>query len=98
MFTLLAITAVQWYGVILLAVGLLLRFIVAQNRFNRRGVGGLQQFSSYPKALAVSSFEGLLKFIGFILILTGLFLYAVEWYNKSTAEKFRQQQLEQHLH
>ncbi|OJV98786.1 MAG: hypothetical protein BGO52_08415 [Sphingobacteriales bacterium 44-61] len=92
--TILAITAVQWYGIILFTVGLLLRYIVGRNRFNRRGVGGLQHYNSYNRAVATTLFESILKMIGTVLLLAGLLLYAVEWYNKRTAEKYRQ---EEHL-
>lgn len=92
MATLLAITTVQWYGIILIAVGLALRYIVGRNRFNRRGPAGLQQYDSYNRALGTSLFERLLKILGTLMILGGIFLYAVEWYNKRTAEKFRQEE------
>ncbi|WP_199119914.1 hypothetical protein [Pedobacter sp. ASV28] len=91
--TLLAITTVQWYGIILIAVGLILRYIVGRNRFNRRGVGGLQHYDSYNRALATTLFEKILKLIGTLLLLAGLFLYAVEWFNKRSAEKYRQEQI-----
>jgi len=91
--TILAITAVQWYGIILFTVGLLLRYIVGRNRFNRRGVGGLQHYNSYNRAVATTLFESILKMIGTVLLLAGLLLYAVEWYNKRTAEKYRQEEL-----
>ncbi|MBN8879830.1 MAG: hypothetical protein J0I32_19960 [Sphingobacteriales bacterium] len=84
----------QWYGIILFTVGLLLRYIVGRNRFNRRGVGGLQHYNSYNRAVATTLFESILKMIGTVLLLAGLLLYAVEWYNKRTAEKYRQ---EEHL-
>lgn len=90
--TLLAITTVQWYGIVLIVAGLSFRNIVGRNRFNRRGVGGLQGYDNYNKALATTIFERLLKILGTLLILGGIFLYAVEWYNKRTAEKFRQEE------
>jgi prolipoprotein diacylglyceryltransferase len=95
MITLLTITTVQWYGIVLIVAGVICRYVVGRNRFNRRGSGGLQQYDSYNKALATSFFERLLKLAGTVLIVGGIFLYAVEWFNKRSAEKFRQEQMEE---
>lgn len=91
--TLSNITPVQWYGIILALVGLLLRYIVGRNRFDRRGVGGLQHYDSYFTAFATSAFERLLKTVGTLLLLSGIFLIAVECYNRYTVGKTRQERL-----
>ncbi|WP_410221426.1 hypothetical protein [Pedobacter sp.] len=90
---LLMITTVQWYGIILVILGLIFRYIVARNRFNRRGSGGLQEYDSYNKALVTTAFERFLKIIGTGMLLFGLFLIAIEWFNKNTAERLELEKL-----
>ncbi|MCJ0743487.1 hypothetical protein [Pedobacter montanisoli] len=92
---LLMVTTVQWYGIILIILGLIFRYIVARNRFNRRGSGGLQQYDSYNKALVTTAFERFLKIIGTGMLLFGVFLIAIEWFNKSTTEKYKLEKLKE---
>jgi hypothetical protein len=63
------------YGVILIVTGLLIRFIVASHRFSRRGVGGLQHFSSYAVALIVTAIEGAAAIVGIFLIIKGVLVW-----------------------
>lgn len=93
--TLLVITTVQWYGIVLIVVGLALRYIVGRNRFYRRNQTGLQTYENYNKSLAIPLFERLLKVLGTLLLLGGLFLFAMELYNKRTAEKLRKEDLKE---
>ncbi|NLR62237.1 hypothetical protein HGH93_29370 [Chitinophaga polysaccharea] len=65
----------------MLVIGIAFRVYVSRNRFYRRGVGGLQQFSSYRKAVLISAFESGVKVVGTILVLGGLFFCLVVWYN-----------------
>ncbi|HWV64932.1 hypothetical protein, partial [Chitinophaga sp.] len=46
-----------------------------------RGEGGLQRFSSYRKSVAIPAFETMLKIIGGLLVIGGLFFCLVVWYN-----------------
>lgn len=62
-------------AIILLAVGIALRLWVNRRRFYRRGLGGLQHYSSYGRALFTTVFETLIMVAGFILIATAILLF-----------------------
>ncbi|MBE9663077.1 hypothetical protein [Mucilaginibacter myungsuensis] len=61
---------------------MLIRYQIGKRRFNRRGSGGVQYFSSYGKAVAVGLLERLCLFVANVCGLAGLFLLAVEGYNQ----------------
>jgi len=62
------------HAYILIGLGLAIRYIISRRRFNRRGVAGLQQFSSYEKWWLVTRIEALFKFLGLLSILAGILL------------------------
>ncbi|RVT98439.1 hypothetical protein EOD41_16750 [Mucilaginibacter limnophilus] len=64
-------------GLFLFAICLFIRYHIGRRRFNRRGIGGLQQFSSYGKAVIITFLERLVLFIGNCCGLAGLGLLAV---------------------
>lgn len=64
-------------GIVLLLLGLIIRYSVSRRRFNRRTLFGLQQFRSYNEALATRGGEGCARTVGTLLILTGLVLVFV---------------------
>lgn len=64
----------QYYGLLFLAIGILIRYLIGRRRFNRRGIGGLQQFASFEKAVVVSLLEWLFKWTAYALILLGIFM------------------------
>lgn len=64
-------------GIGLLAICLFIRYKVGKRRFNRRGIGGLQHFSNYRKAVATTFGETLLIIIANLCGLAGLFLLAI---------------------
>ncbi|MGF7077735.1 hypothetical protein [Mucilaginibacter sp. UYCu711] len=68
-------------GLLLIGICLLIRYHIGRRRFNRRGIGGLQHFFSYRKAVAVGFLERLLLFIANICGLAGLFLLVLNAYN-----------------
>jgi hypothetical protein len=61
-------------GIIICGIGFFLCYVVGRRRFNRRGIGGLQQYHSYGTAIITTLLEKLVKFIGIILLLIGLWL------------------------
>ena len=61
-------------GLVILAIGLYLRFKINQRRFNRRAVTGLEQFSSYGKAVFTRGAEAFFMIVAKILILMGILL------------------------
>jgi hypothetical protein len=66
------------YAIILLVIGLLLRYIIGKRRFNRRGVAGLQQFKSYRIALFMTVIERLVNTIATLMIIVAVVLYLIK--------------------
>lgn len=63
-------------GISLLAVGLLLHYHIGRRRFCRRNVAGVQQFTSYRRALWVTFCERLAGLIATLFITAGGLLLA----------------------
>lgn len=63
-----------FWGYLFLFMGIVIHYCIGKRRFNRRGIGGLPQFSSYGKAVIVLFMEWLFKWIGYALTGLGLFL------------------------
>lgn len=74
---LLDLTGFQWQCLTAFVIGLTIRFVIGRRRFNRRGVGGLQHFSSYSKGLVVGFIERMLMFVSVILIVGSFILFLV---------------------
>ncbi|HVU97765.1 MAG TPA: hypothetical protein VHE34_21220 [Puia sp.] len=62
------------HGLLLILIGLFIRFKVGQRRFKRRTVTGMELYSSYAKGVITRCLEGVAAFSGRILILVGLVL------------------------
>lgn len=62
------------HAYILLGIGLTVRYWIGRRRFNRRGIAGLQTFSSYERWWLTTRIETLVNFIALLAILCGLFL------------------------
>lgn len=58
----------------LLGIAMLIRYWVNRRRFNRRGWGGLQHFSTYGKALFTIIFERVLILVAFLFIAAAILL------------------------
>lgn len=76
-------TAVQILGSVLLLIGFIIRLFIGKRRFDRRGVGGMQHFQSYWTALILIFFEWIAGIVSLMMILLGLLLLLVEYYNLS---------------
>ena len=68
-------------GLLLSAIGLFIRYHISRRRFNRRGIGGLQQFPTYGRFLLTVTIERIIYIIGTLCLLAGLFLLAVTGFN-----------------
>jgi hypothetical protein len=79
---LISITPVISYGIILLLIGVGTRIFVGRRRFNRRGYGGAQLYTSYWSAVLVSTVEGVLMIISALSIVVGVLLILVELFNQ----------------
>ena len=64
-------------AIVLLAVGILIRYIIGKRRFNRRGVGGLQHFKSYGMGLATIFIERVLNIVACLMIIAAIVLYLI---------------------
>ena len=62
------------HACILLGIGLAIRYIISRRRFNRRGIAGLQLFSSYEKWWLTTRIEALFYFMGLLAIIGGILL------------------------
>lgn len=67
-------------AVIIILAGFVINYFINRRRFNRRNVAGLQQFSSYEKAVGTTALERLGKLIARLLILGGLFLLVLYYF------------------
>lgn len=54
--------------------GISMRYWVGKRRFERRGVGGLQQFPSYSKALTITALERVVKWLSYPVQILGFLL------------------------
>jgi hypothetical protein len=68
-------------GMILIAIGLLVRYQIGRRRFNRRGIGGLQQFPTYGRFIITMVVEKVIYLIATLSLLAGLFLLATAGFN-----------------
>lgn len=66
------IEILQDRDVLLLLCGLIVRLIISKRKFDRRGIGGLQHFSSFWVALTVIVIEWIVKWAANLLILISL--------------------------
>ena len=64
-------------AMILVAVGILIRLWVNRRRFYRRSWGGLQQFSSYSKALFETIGERVLMLLSVVLFIAALIILII---------------------
>ena len=65
-------------AIILLVLGLLIRYIVGRRRFNRRTIAGLQQFKNYNIAVLTTVLERLFNVIANLMIIGGIILYLIK--------------------
>lgn len=68
-------------GLLLLALGLFIRYHIGRRRFNRRGIGGLQQFPTYGRFIFTVTVERVIYFIGSLCLWAGLLLLAIAGFN-----------------
>lgn len=79
-------------GIFLFIGGGLLRYFVGRNRFNRVNAFGVQGFRNYERKTFTVFFEMILRVIGLLSMLAGIFLMLLWWYNHHNETKFKEQQ------
>ena len=62
-------------AILLVAVGIALRYWVNRRRFYRRTYGGIQQFSSYGKAVFVRFAERILMLLSVVFFIAALIIF-----------------------
>jgi hypothetical protein len=68
-------------GMILTVSALVVRYHIGRRRFNRRGIGGLQQFPTYSRFVATMLVEKVIYFLATLCLWAGLSLLAVAGFN-----------------
>jgi hypothetical protein len=80
------------FAIVAFALAFAIRYWINRRRFNRRGFGGIEMFSSYEKAWTTRLGEGFLRIVSVALILLACFFflgYCVQKHNeeKTTGEQ-----------
>ena len=70
-------------GIIVLILGLIIRYIIRRRRFYRRTYGGMQKFENYNKAQAIPLIEKIFMFLSTIMVFVGLFFIGVWYFNRN---------------
>jgi len=65
-------------GVLMILVGLVVRYKIGHRRFNRRSITGLEMFSSHIRGLIVRLIEGVVGILARLSIWIGLALVLAE--------------------
>jgi len=68
-------------GVGLVAIGMFIRYHIGRRRFNRRGIGGLQQFPTYGRFIFTMIVERVIFLLGTLCLWAGLILLAITGFN-----------------
>lgn len=82
-------------SIILVGIGLALRYWMNRRHFNRNNYAGVQTFRSYEHKVVVGPVERLIKFLGLLLLLAGAIILFVMYSNQRSAERYRQEQVKQ---
>lgn len=78
------------YAWILIVAALVIQYFIARRRFNRRGVGGLQHYNSFEKAVVTGSIEKAGKWISILMLVSGLVILLMLWTDKKLVERNRE--------
>jgi hypothetical protein len=68
----LPISQSNYYSILLFVLGLFIRYQIGRRRFNRRGVTGVQLYSSYFKGVVTTILETLLNLLGALCIVIAI--------------------------
>jgi hypothetical protein len=85
------LTTVQAIGIILLVVGLALRYWMNRRRFDRTIATGLQRYKNYEHKTILFYIELTVRLMAWTLILLGLFFLGIECFNNHRAAHYKQQ-------
>lgn len=71
--------SITLHAFILIGIGLSVRYLIGRRRFNRRGITGLQLFSSYKQWWLTTRIEAVFNFLALLAILSGIFLLTFQY-------------------
>lgn len=72
---------VKFIGISLIALGIIILYIIGRRKFLRRGITGLEGFSSYQAAILIRFSEALFRLLAWGMLLIGAFLTGITCYN-----------------
>ena len=85
------VSNVQVYGIIILIIGVALRYYINRRRFNRKNGAAVEMFRNFEHKSFVRSLEGVFRLIATLLIIVGFLLIAVECYNRKDLDTSKHQ-------
>jgi hypothetical protein len=84
------------WAIIFIAGGFYLRFQINKRRFNRRNMAGVEEFKSYGNAYTTQMMEKLGRYVGFFLILIGIFMAISFFFRPSGRAQHTNNNVKQH--
>jgi hypothetical protein len=63
--------------ILLLLLGLLVRYIIGRRRFNRRSLAGVQGFKSYTRAILITTVEKVINGLALLCIILSVMLFII---------------------
>lgn len=68
---------IQIIAIILFAAGIVINYIIARRKFNRRAITGAEGFRSYENAWVTISMEKIIGLTGKLMIVAGVVIFGV---------------------
>jgi len=84
------------WAIIFIAGGFYLRFQINKRQFNRRNMAGVEEFKSYGSAYTTQIIEKVGRYVGFFLIIIGIFLAISFFFRGSSGVHNTSNKVEQH--
>ncbi|MFP9097756.1 hypothetical protein ACLI09_01775 [Flavobacterium sp. RHBU_24] len=66
-------------GILMLLMGIILKYIIGKRRFRRRTLGNMEVFKNYNSSLYIPFFEKIVVLFSWLFMLGGVFLIGL-WY------------------
>lgn len=85
---------VQIIGILMLVIGLVIRYFMKRRRFNRRNQYGTQGFKSYEHRNITVFGESLMRMVARLLILAGLVFILLVWINRKMDKRAQEKKQE----
>lgn len=79
---------IQIYGIVFVLLGFFLRYMMNRRRFKRKNKYAVQEWETYEKKTVYLFLESVVRFIGLLLILFGIYLFGMEMLNKYLVQHY----------